>query len=498
MKTGSAVKLSTFRPTTIIIPVVALLLMGGPSAPAYQYLITDLGGLPGSTDNEPSAINNIGEVVGVSANHAFLYSGRTMTDLGTLGGFLSSYASGINNSGQIVGWAAMSNGVTHAFFYSGGSMIDLGTLGGSVSVANGIDNSGQIVGWSYPENSGTHAFRYSGGTMTNLGNLGVGDSSALGINNSGQIVGWADVRSDIGNHAFLYSNGTMTDLNSLVAPSSWGMLGGGNSINDIGQIVGVGAHVYGITGAFLLTPTAIPPAITSQPQPLTLNAGDNGAFSVTAISATPLTYQWSLNGTNITGATSSSLVISNVAQRDLGSYAVVLGNAFESATSSNAVLSMYPDIYVPFSGAVTYWGKDATFSMQAWGTGPLNYQWFKDGIALLGSTNQTLTLLSIQVTNAGFYSVVVSSPLGSVTNAPAQVVVNSAGVSLGLRPSLTISGVVGYMYAIQGSSDLTNTNSWATLTTLTLEQPVQLWVDTNTDVTLPSNPHRFYRVLPAQ
>jgi hypothetical protein len=159
---------------------------------------------------------------------------------------------------------------------------------------------------------------------------------------------------------------------------------------------------------------------------------------------------------------------------------------------------MYPFIATPFAGAVTYWGKDAAFGLQAWGSGPLSYQWFQNGIALVGATNQTLTLLSIQATNAGSYSAIVSNPFGSVTNAPAQVVVNPAGVSLGLRPSLTISGVIGYNYDIQSTTDVSATNSWATITTLTLEQPVQLWVDTNADASIPANPRLFYRVVPGQ
>jgi hypothetical protein len=241
----------------------------------------------------------------------------------------------------------------------------------------------------------------------------------------------------------------------------------------------------------------VPPTISSQPQPLTVNAGDNATFSVTTTDA-PQAYQWSLNGTNITGATSSSLIISNVAQCDLGSYAVVVTNYAGSATSLNAVLSMYPNIHTPFSGAVTYWGKNATFSVGAWGTGPLSYQWFHNGVAIEDATNQTFMLTSIQATNAGLYSVVVSSALGSVTNTPAQVVVEPAGVSLGFCPALTISGVIGYSYIIQSSANLTDTNAWATLTNLTLTQPVQLWVDTTVDATLPANPNRFYRVLPGQ
>jgi hypothetical protein len=93
---------------------------------------------------------------------------------------------------------------------------------------------------------------------------------------------------------------------------------------------------------------------------------------------------------------------------------------------------------------------------------------------------------------------VVASALGSVTNIPEQVVVEPAGVSLGFCPTLTISGVTGYSYIIQSSTNLANTNAWVTLTNLTLTQPVQLWVDTNVDASSPFNPMNFYRVLPGQ
>jgi hypothetical protein len=72
-------------------------------------------------------------------------------------------------------------------------------------------------------------------------------------------------------------------------------------------------------------------------------------------------------------------------------------------------------------------------------------------VPLLNATNQMLFLPSIQFTNAGLYSVVLSNPLGSVTNKSAQVVVNPAGVSLGMFPGVYVSGVVGYTYTIQAS-----------------------------------------------
>ncbi|SPE61790.1 hypothetical protein SBV1_770001 [Verrucomicrobia bacterium] len=146
-----------------------------------------------------------------------------------------------------------------------------------------------------------------------------------------------------------------------------------------------------------LPPT--PPNINAQPQPVTVNAYDAASFSVTATGTPPLRFQWSLNGSNIAEASSSSLTISNVTQTNLGAYSVVVTNDLGSATSSDAMLSMYPFIVTPFTGAITYWGKDATFSVGAWGTGPLSYQWFDNGVAIQNATNQTLTLTDILAVN---------------------------------------------------------------------------------------------------
>ena len=210
----------------------------------------------------------------------------------------------------------------------------------------------------------------------------------------------------------------------------------------------------------------------------------------------PLSYQWTLNGTNILNATNNVLSIARVGQSDLGVYAVIITNSLGSATSSNAVLTMFPAIHQAFSGGSTTWGKSLTLSIEAWGTGPLSYQWFLNGAVLAGATNTSLSFDTVQFTNAGFYSVIVSSPLGQATNSPAQLIVNPSGVSLGLYPGVEISGEAGYSYVIQGSYDLSKSNAWTTLAQITLTQSVQLWVDTNSNTSLPSSQRRFYRVLP--
>ena len=270
--------------------------------------------------------------------------------------------------------------------------------------------------------------------------------------------------------------------------------------NNSGNYVVVISNAYGaitsqMANVFVYAPVVIQIPPISQVVPAFASA----TFQVVASGfPTPYLYQWMLNGTNLTGATNSAFTITNVSPSDTGSYQVQVGNGFSTANSIVATLNMAPSIISPFAGATTIWGRSATLSVGVEGSGQLNYQWYDNGIAIAGATNSTLNFPSIQFTNGGLYSVVVSSLFGSVSNVAAQVVVNPAGLSLGFSPTLTITGVVGYTYVIQSTTNLTDTNSWLTLTNLTLTQPVQIWVDTNVDASSPFNPKTFYRLLPGQ
>src|SRR5713101_4163471 len=93
-----------------------------------KYTVIDLGGLGGSKSAQASAVNDLGQVVGKSANHAFLWENGVMTDLGTLGGLVSS-ANAINDLGQVVGESETAAGEVHAFIWEHSSMRDLGSAG---------------------------------------------------------------------------------------------------------------------------------------------------------------------------------------------------------------------------------------------------------------------------------------------------------------------------------------------------------------------------------
>jgi hypothetical protein len=86
----------------------------------------------------------------------------------------------------------------------------------------------------------------------------------------------------------------------------------------------------------------VAPVITFQPTNQMVFVGNNATFSVTAGGTTPLSYQWNFNGTNIAGATNTSLTLTNVQLNQAGNYAVLVTNVAGSILSSNAVLTVNP------------------------------------------------------------------------------------------------------------------------------------------------------------
>ncbi len=139
-----------------------------------------------------------------------------------------------------------------------------------------------------------------------------------------------------------------------------------------------------------------------------------------------LSYQWQFDGTNIAGATNSSLTLTSVQITNSGTYTVIVSNIIGVTSSSNAVLAVGygPAITAQPQGQEVAQGTNVSFTIGVFGTGPLAYQWYFNGAALAQDTNSTLTLTNVQATNSGSYSVVVSSPFGSVLSSNAVLTVD--------------------------------------------------------------------------
>ncbi len=154
-----------------------------------------------------------------------------------------------------------------------------------------------------------------------------------------------------------------------------------------------------------------------------------------------------------------------------------------------------PTIVTQPSGQVGYWGKSASMQVTVKGASPLFYQWYFNEFPISWGTNATLTIPSLELYDAGTYQVKVSNNFGSITSTPTLLVVNPAGIALGMYPGLTIEGTVGRNFGIQFTTDVSATNTWTTLTNITLTQPVQLWMDTSVNVSDGTQPRRYYRIV---
>jgi pectate lyase len=90
-----------------------------------------------------------------------------------------------------------------------------------------------------------------------------------------------------------------------------------------------------------LTVTADPPTITGSPATQSRAVGQSAEFSVTAIGASPLRYQWYFNtNTVLAGETNSLLTLFNAGTNQTGKYSVLITNAYGSATSALATLTV--------------------------------------------------------------------------------------------------------------------------------------------------------------
>jgi hypothetical protein len=82
------------------------------------------------------------------------------------------------------------------------------------------------------------------------------------------------------------------------------------------------------------------PDILIAPDSQSVAVGANVSFSAAATSTTPMSYQWTLNGSNIAGATNSIYTINNAQSSEGGAYAFVVSNSSGSTTSPSATLAV--------------------------------------------------------------------------------------------------------------------------------------------------------------
>jgi len=102
------------------------------------------------------------------------------------------------------------------------------------------------------------------------------------------------------------------------------------------------------------------PTISTQPTGQVAVAGATVSFNVSGAGTLPMAYQWHLDGTNLTGATVTPLVLIDVQPAQAGSYSVVLTNVAGSVTSAVATLKV---LVPPEVGGITVNGTGVGVSL---------------------------------------------------------------------------------------------------------------------------------------
>jgi len=132
-------------------------------------------------------------------------------------------------------------------------------------------------------------------------------------------------------------------------------------------------------------------------------------------------------------------------------------------------------------------GGSASFFVTAFGSPPLQYQWWGLGQPLAGATNANLTLTDLQLSQAGNYFVVVNSQFGSVTSSVASLAVSATGilpnitgqpqnqiVSVGSNATFSVTATgtapLSYQWSFNGTPIANATNATLTLVNVQTNQ----------------------------
>ncbi|HSY16849.1 MAG TPA: immunoglobulin domain-containing protein, partial [Candidatus Acidoferrales bacterium] len=199
--------------------------------------------------------------------------------------------------------------------------------------------------------SGTTAVTNVPASVTNVIAVAAGYTYAMALRADGRVIAWG--------------SGTVTNLpaglsNNIVAISAGNVPNEnfGLAVRSDGRVVAWGDNPVGetnppaaLTNLFSIAGAAAPfhglalvndgsPVIIHPPIGLTAYTGRDVTLHGDAVGAAPLAYQWLLNGTNIPGATNTTLSLPNIQFANAGNYQLFVSNSINTAISIPAPVNV--------------------------------------------------------------------------------------------------------------------------------------------------------------
>ncbi len=258
-----------------------------------------------------------------------------------------------------------------------------------------------------------------------------------------------------------------------------------------------------IGGNFLSSYSYGGPIIVAQPTSVQAAAGVTTNLTVAAITETGTTnFQWQINNAN-TGGNSNRLNFAPLAFANFSTnYRVIVNDSSLSLTSATVTVTPpLPSLVSSPAGKAVPPGLGTSLTVTpATFSGRTNYQWRLTTTNVAGvnynnsGTNRTLTITSMQATNAGPYVVVVNDGFNalSLTSSPAATLTLALNQIIGSTLSgstlnLAFPSEVGPQYVVEYKNALTN-GVWIGLSTNT---------GTGSPIVVPVNladPEKYFRL----
>jgi len=177
------------------------------------------------------------------------------------------------------------------------------------------------------------------------------------------------------------------------------------------------------------------PLITSEPTNQEFCEGENVSFSVTSESSVPQTYQWYLNGTEISDSTNSSLTFSSITTNWSGTYYCKITNQFGFTQTSNFTININQHVSLnsQISDTSACYGTVVGLYVSAEGTNN-TYNWYRNDTLINWAIDSTINLYSLSDADTGIYYC-------KIMNFCDTVISNNIHLSLNQIPSVAFTGL---------------------------------------------------------
>jgi len=383
----------------------------------YYYNVYHYRTVPCSASQTFAVIVISGTVVGWGYNgHDQINTPAGLTNVTAIAAG-SNHSLALKVDGLVVGWGANNYGQIN---------IPVG-LTNVIAIAAGehhglaLKNDGTVIGWGYNVQGQTNV----PAGLTNVTAIAAGANHSLALKGDGTVVGWG-----YNYYGQISIPAGLTNVSAIAAGQYHSL-----ALKGDGTVVGWGYNYFGQISipAGLTNVTALAAgfyySLALQDDGTVVGWGDNslgqisipaGLANVIAISA-GVAHNLSLEddgtvvgwGHNGNGQINIPVGLTNATGIAAGYY-----------HSLALVPVELPSISSQPESATVDTTSNVTFSVTATGTGPLAYQWQKDGVAIDGAITAVLMLSNVQTNQAGDYTVIVSNVADSLTSSVAVLTVN--------------------------------------------------------------------------